>query len=161
MELVAREANVAKATLYTYFKNKDELFIAVAARMARSLLNAVQQALAAPTASLPERLAEAVLAEQRLIFTVVRGSAHAAELFSYTHALAGEIFAELDEDILRLLSEEISTSSKLAPSAEQLARALYLGSTDLCQRCDSWDAAEKELRAFISVHLAGAMALAS
>jgi AcrR family transcriptional regulator len=29
MELVAREANVAKATLYSYFKNKDELFLAV------------------------------------------------------------------------------------------------------------------------------------
>jgi len=27
MELVAREANVAKATLYSYFKNKDELFL--------------------------------------------------------------------------------------------------------------------------------------
>src|ERR1700760_3749028 len=33
MELVAREANVAKATLYSYFKNKDELFLAVCARM--------------------------------------------------------------------------------------------------------------------------------
>src|ERR1700722_14380679 len=35
MELVAREANVAKATLYSYFKNKDELYLAVCARMAR------------------------------------------------------------------------------------------------------------------------------
>jgi AcrR family transcriptional regulator len=42
MELVAREANVAKATLYSYFKNKDELFLAVCARMARLLRGAVE-----------------------------------------------------------------------------------------------------------------------
>jgi len=107
MELVAREANVAKATLYSYFKNKDELFIAVSARMARILLSAVQQALANPAGSLQERLTEAVLAKHRLVFMLVRGSAHAAELFSYTHALAGDIFADLDNDILRLLNHAI------------------------------------------------------
>jgi AcrR family transcriptional regulator len=160
MELVARDANVAKATLYSYFKNKDELFIAVSARMAKILLNAVQQALANPAASLQERLTDAVLAKQRLITTLVRGSPHAAELFSYTHALAGDVFAELDSTILRRLSEAMLTDSRLAPSAEQLARALYLGSADLCRRCETWDAAEKELRAFISVHLAGALAMA-
>src|ERR1700736_4617379 len=45
MELVAREANVAKATLYSYFKNKDELYMAVCARMAGILRGSVEQAL--------------------------------------------------------------------------------------------------------------------
>ena len=52
MEMVAREANVAKATLYSYFKNKDELFIAVSARMARILRGGVEQALAKPDMAL-------------------------------------------------------------------------------------------------------------
>ena len=38
MELVAREANVAKATLYSYFKNKDELYMAVCARDRKSVV---------------------------------------------------------------------------------------------------------------------------
>jgi len=160
MELVAREANVAKATLYSFFKNKDELFIAVSARMANILLNAVQEALADPAASLQDRLTEAVLAKQRLIFTLVRGSPHAAELFSYTHALAGDVFADMDHDILLSLSETLATNPRLAPNAAQLARALYFGSADLSRRCEAWDAAEKELRAFVSVHLAGALAVA-
>jgi AcrR family transcriptional regulator len=159
MELVAREANVAKATLYSYFKNKDELFIAVSARMAKILLSAVQQALANPAASLQERLTDAVLAKQRLIFTLVRGSPHAAELFSYKDALAGDVFAKLDDDILLQLSGTLLTDPRLAPSAEQLARALYFGSADLCRRCETWDASEKELRGFIAVHLAGTLAL--
>jgi AcrR family transcriptional regulator len=160
MELVAREANVAKATLYSYFKNKDELFIAVSARMAKILLSAVQQALANPAGSLQERLTEAVLAKHRLIFTLVRGSPHAAELFSYTHALAGDIFAALDDDILRILSEAILTDSRLAPRAAQLARALYFGTSDLVRRCETMTDAENELRAFMSVHMAGALTLA-
>src|SRR5271154_250740 len=62
MELVAREADVAKATLYSYFKNKDELFLAVCARMARHLRGAVEQALTKPDAALDERLAGGVIA---------------------------------------------------------------------------------------------------
>ena len=90
MELVAREADVAKATLYSHFKNKDELFLAVCARMAGILRASVEQALMKPDAPLDARLTEAVIAKQRPIFALVRGSAHAAELFTYTHSMAGE-----------------------------------------------------------------------
>src|ERR1700744_3039520 len=78
MELVAREANVAKATLYNYFKNKDELYMAVCARMARILRGSVEQALTKPDASLDERLADAVVAKHRPVFALVRGTPHAA-----------------------------------------------------------------------------------
>src|SRR5271166_410049 len=122
MELVAREAKVAKATLYSYFKNKDELFLAVCARMARLLRGAVEQALMKPDASLDARLADAVIAKHRLIFALVRGSAHASELFSYTHSMAGEIFAELDTDILEMLSGAMAGDAELSPNAQQLAR---------------------------------------
>jgi AcrR family transcriptional regulator len=161
MEMVAREANIAKATLYTYFKNKDELFIAVSARMARILRGGVEQALATPDASLDERLTEAVISKHRLIFTLVRKSAHAAELFSYTHAMAGDIFCELDAAILRLLSDAMANDPQFAPNADQLARALYFGSGQLASRCESVAAMEAELRSFSAIHLAGARALAS
>lgn len=160
MELVAREADVAKATLYSYFKNKDELYLAVCGRMARILRGAVEQALLKPDAALDARLVDAVIAKQRPIFSLVRGSAHAAELFSYTHSLAGEIFAELDLSILEMLRAAMLTDPELAPTATQLARALYFGSADLARR--SVDAAEMEIElgAFAATHLAGVRALA-
>src|SRR5712664_913625 len=117
MELVAREANVAKATLYSYFKNKDELYLAVCARMARILRGSVEQALMKPDAPLDERLAEAVVAKHRPIFALVRGSAHAAELFSYTHSMAGEIFTDLDAAILDMLCAAMSEDPELSPNA--------------------------------------------
>ena len=160
MELVAREATVAKATLYSYFKNKDELFLAVCARMARLLRGAVEQALMKPDVPLDARLADAVIAKHRPIFALVRGSAHAAELFSYTHSMAGEIFSDLDAAIIAMLSAAMAEDPELAPNAHQLARALYFGSSDLANRSAAAAEMEVELSAFAATHLAGARALA-
>ena len=160
MELVAREANVAKATLYSYFKNKDELFLAVCARMARLLRGAVEQALMKPDAPLDARLADAVIAKHRTIFTLVRGSAHATELFSYTHSMACEIFTDLDAAILEMLRAAMAEDPELSPNAEQLARALYFGSADLAHRSGTAAEMEGELSAFVATHLAGIRALA-
>ena len=160
MELVAREADVAKATLYSYFKNKDELFLAVCTRMASLLRGAVEQALMKPDTPLDARLSEAVIAKHRMIFTLVRGSAHAAELFSYTHSMAGEIFADLDSSILEMLSAAMAQDPALSPNAKQIARALYFGSGNLANRSESVAEMEAELNAFAATHLAGVRALA-
>jgi TetR/AcrR family transcriptional regulator of autoinduction and epiphytic fitness len=160
MELVAREANVAKATLYSYFKNKDELFLAVCARMANLLRGAVEQALLKPNASLDARLIDAVIAKHRPIFALVRGSAHAAELFTYTHSMAGEIFTNLDAAILEMLRAAMAADAELSPMASHVARALYFGSAELARRSGSAAEMEAELGAFAATHLAGVRALA-
>ena len=160
MELVAREANVAKATLYSYFKNKDELYMAVCARMARILRGSVEAALMKADASLDERLADAVVARHRPVFTLVRGSPYAEELYSYTHSMAGEIFANLDVEMLEMLKKAMAGDPELAPNAEQLARALYYGSAALAKQSESTAQMELELGAFARAHLAGAHALA-
>src|SRR6202000_2786361 len=87
MEMVAREANIAKATLYSFFKNKDELYLAVCARMAQILRGGVEQALANAAAALDVRLTNAVISKHRLVFSLVRKSPHASELFTYTHSM--------------------------------------------------------------------------
>ena len=160
MELVAREANVAKATLYSHFKNKDELFLAVCARMARILRGAVEQALMRPDTPLDVRLAEGVTAKHRSIFALVRASPHAAELFSYTHSMAGEIFRELDSAILDMLRAAMAEDPELAPQAAPLARALYFGSSELAHRSKTAADMELALHDFALTYLAGARAVA-
>ncbi len=160
MEMVAREAKVAKATLYSHFKNKDELFLAVCGRMAGILRGAVEQALTKTGSSLDTRLADAVIAKHRPVFSLVRGSPHAAELFSYTHSMAGEIFAELDRTILEMLRAAMAGDPALAPNSKQLARALYHGSAELARISATAAEMEAEIGAFAAVHLAGVRALA-
>src|ERR1700731_4469417 len=121
MELVAREANVAKATLYNYFKNKDELYMVVCTRMAGILRGSFEQALNKADAPLDARVAEAVIAKHRPVFALVRGTPHAAELFSYSHSMAGEIFANLDLEMLEMLRTAMAADPELGPRAEQLA----------------------------------------
>jgi AcrR family transcriptional regulator len=160
MELVAREAGVAKATLYSYFKSKDELYVAVCERMALLLRTAVEQGLTQPGVRLDARLTDAVIAKHRIVFTLVRGSAHAAELFSYKDVMAGEIFAALDTAILALLTRAMSEDQQLSAHAGRLARALYFGSADLAGRSETAVEMEAELRIFAATHLTGARALA-
>ena len=134
--------------------------LAVCARMARLLQGAVEQALLKPEASLDARLTDAVIAKQRPIFALVRGSAHAAELFSYTHSMAHEIFADLDAVILEMLRAAMAEDSELSPDAIQIARALYFGSGELARRTQTAAEMETELSAFATTHLAGVRALA-
>jgi AcrR family transcriptional regulator len=160
MELVAREANVAKATLYSYFKNKDELYVEVCARMARILRGSVEQALMKPDTALDQRLADAVVAKHRPVFTLVRASPHAAELLTYTHSMAGEIFANLDLEMLDMLRKAVADDPQLGRNAEQVARALYFGSAPLASRSESTAQMEQEVGAFARAYLAGARLLA-
>jgi AcrR family transcriptional regulator len=160
MELVAREANVAKATLYSYFKNKDELYVEVSARMARILRGAVEQALMKPDTALDERLADAVVAKHRPVFTLVRASPHAAELLTYTHSMAGEIFANLDLEMLDMIRKAMAEDPQLGRNAEQVARALYFGSAPLASRSETTAQMEQEVGAFARAYLAGARVLA-
>jgi AcrR family transcriptional regulator len=160
MELVAREANVAKATLYSHFKNKDELYVAVCARMARILRDSVEQALMKPDTPLDDRLADAVVAKHRPVFTLLRASPHAAELLTYTHSMAGEIFANLDLEMQDMFRAAMADDPQLGRNAEQLARALYFGSTPLATRSESTAQMEQEVGAFARAYLAGARVLA-
>jgi AcrR family transcriptional regulator len=160
MEMVAREANVAKATLYSYFKNKDELYIAVCTRMADILRNSVVQALAKPDAPLDERLADAIVAKHLPVFTLVRASPHATELFSYTHSMAGEIFANLDVEMIEMLRAAMAPDPELGPTAEQLARALYFGAASLAMRSETTAQMQLEVGAFARAQLAGTRVLA-
>jgi AcrR family transcriptional regulator len=160
MELVAREANVAKATLYSYFKNKDDLYMAVCARMARILKGSVEQALMKADAPLDERLADAVVAKHRPVFTLVRASPHAAELLSFTHSMAGEIFANLDLEMLDMFRAALAADPELGRNAEQVARALYFGSAPLAGRSESTAQMEGEVGSFARAYLAGARLLA-
>lgn len=161
MEAVARDAAVAKATLYSYFRNKDELFIAVSLRMAEGLRAGFANVLATSEGkTLDERVAAAIMARRGALFTYMASSPHAEDLISHKHQLAGDIFVRADDAMLRLLTTALREDSKLRPSASRLARALFYGSAQLGTHSTSRAGLEADLEAFVATHLAGARALA-
>jgi AcrR family transcriptional regulator len=160
MEAVARDAAVSKATLYSRFRDKDELFLAVCSRMADLTSRTFGDALAAPGQTVDERALSAILAKHRLTFTLVRTSPHAEDLFSNQAQLAGDLFEQADEALVRQLAGVLAEDSALRPSAPQLARALFFAAGELAARSLTMAELESELTAFVTVHLAGARALA-
>jgi AcrR family transcriptional regulator len=160
MEAVARDAAVSKATLYSHFRNKDELFLAVCSRMADLTSRAFCDALAAQHQDVDERVLSAILAKHWLTFTLVRTSPHADDLFSHKAQLAGGLFARADDTMLNRLADVLAEDDVLRTSARQLARAVFFASGELATRSSSEAELESELGAFVRVHLAGARALA-
>jgi AcrR family transcriptional regulator len=160
MEAVARDAAVSKVTLYSRFRNKDELFLAVCSRMAALTSRAFGDALAVPGQAVDQRAVSAVLAKHRLTFTLVRTSPHAEDLFTHKAQLAGDLFERADNALLTQLAAVLAEDSALRPSAPQLARALLFASGELAARSSTMAGLESELEAFVTVHLAGARALA-
>jgi AcrR family transcriptional regulator len=158
MESVAGDAAVSKATLYSHFRNKDELFLAVCSRMATLMTRAFGEALAGEQ-TVDERVLSAILAKHRLTFTLVRASPHAEDLFSHKAKLAGDLFVWADDLMLEQLAATLAEDQTLRASSQRLARALFFGSAELAARSSGMAELESEVGSFIRVHLAGARTL--
>ena len=80
MEGIAREAGVAKATLYSYFPDKEAVFAAVVNRMIAELGAIVDRELDAPGEAWM-RVAAALSAKHRFVYAQLEHSPHAHELY--------------------------------------------------------------------------------
>jgi AcrR family transcriptional regulator len=159
MEAVAREAAVAKATLYSYFRDKDALFVAVSSRMAAMLRKAFADELGASGKTLDQRVADAIVGRYRAGWEYQR-SPHGEELVSHKYQLAAHHFTQAIAAMMAQLEAVLRQDPALAPDAPRLARAVFYGSGELAARSDSLAALEGDIAAFVVTHLAGARALA-
>jgi AcrR family transcriptional regulator len=158
MEAVAAEARVAKATLYSYFRDREALFAAVAERLAATLLEAFGAGLAESGGPRrpDERIAAALVAKHRLVFALVHGSPHARELLSEKERLAPTPFEEADARMIAQLEAVLARDGALSARAGATARALFWGAAGLAEHAAGADALAAEIRDFVCVHLRGA-----
>jgi AcrR family transcriptional regulator len=159
MEAVARDAQVSKATLYGHFKNKDELFHGVCARLATLFVRAFTEALAAPGQTVDERAFGALFAKHRLNLTLIQRSPHAAE-FSLNASLAADVFERAEVEKVRALTITLREDPTLRPIADELARTLFSGARGIVADSATVDVLEEELGRFVALVLAGARATA-
>jgi AcrR family transcriptional regulator len=97
MEAIAQEAGVAKATAYAYFDNKEAVFGAVCAEIAKGLEEAADAA--AREAKTPELAVRAsLLAKFTRLYEAVHASPHAKELVE-----ASQVEDEVDRARARYL----------------------------------------------------------
>ncbi|HMM13322.1 MAG TPA: TetR/AcrR family transcriptional regulator [Parvibaculum sp.] len=106
MEDIAQAANVAKGTLYLYFKSKDELFEALARQLGERI-EANLKAAAARDTSAEDKIFALLDAKLGFIYRWVLSSPHAAEFIDSKHKLSGDVFEPVDRSFRAALTKTL------------------------------------------------------
>lgn len=118
MEAIARQAGVAKPTLYKYFSDKDAVFEAVANGVFTDMRKTAEKAMTG-SGDASERVARALGAKHKIIFKMLEGSPHAAELYAAPKVTNNSALVELENWMLSTITEALladghSDAQKLA-----------------------------------------------
>ncbi len=107
---IAREAEIAKGTVYLSFKSKEEIFRALCESLAQRVETDAAAA-AALDAPLENRLAAILEAKFGLYFDLVKRSPHAAELMDSKNRLSADVFTASEKKYARILRETIDAAT--------------------------------------------------
>ena len=108
---IAREARIAKGTVYLYFKSKEEIFRALCQQLLDAMLAAAEEARQS-TGPVEQRLRRLIAAKFDSLFELVHRSPHARELIDAKNQLSGDIFSQVDRRYLRLLSAAMNDAAE-------------------------------------------------
>ncbi len=115
---IAREAEIAKGTVYLSFASKEEIFRALAESLLQRIDAAVRE-VRAGSGPIDARLLGVLEAKFGLFFETVHNSAHAAELMDSKNRLSAEMFDSADRSYMKMLREMIAEAARrgeLSPS---------------------------------------------
>ena len=127
MDDIARAADMSRPALYLLFRNKSEIYRAIAATVIEDSLVKADRALASP-AAFGERLMKMVDDCLIAMMRMIAASPHGSEMLEMKGSLAGDLAADwrrrLAERLTRAIDEEAARSGAALPSGGVSARAL-------------------------------------
>jgi AcrR family transcriptional regulator len=127
MALIAREAGVAKPTLYAYFRDKDALYAGVCTLVGEQILAAARDAAASP-APIPRRVTGVLAAKFGAVFELVQTSPYSQELLNPPSAAARAAIEAADAAFRREVGALIASAVR---SGELDLGALHVPETGL------------------------------
>lgn len=108
MEAIAREARIAKPTLYAYFPDKESVYGAILEGLTAELRTAFRKAIAAE-GSAADRIGHALAGKYQIIADLLAGSPHASELYSdeerHVKAELQGLESDMEAAVVRCLSD--------------------------------------------------------
>ena len=107
MEAIAREARIAKPTLYAYFPDKDAVFRAVVETLIAGWRQDFLIALHGD-GDIVQRVGAALTAKHKAAMRLLEGSPHADELYGEHDRLTASQFRNFDADLQMSLEGELS-----------------------------------------------------
>ena len=142
MEALAREAGVAKGTLYAQFADKDAVIGAVIDEMLVELGAAFADGMAGE-GSAAERVGAALAGKYGVVARALEGSPHADEVFDAHHR-----FAQRFEALERKTESEVAAALTAAGAAEpaMLARVVVGAANGVARQMAGAEAVERAIR---------------
>lgn len=141
MEAIARQAQVAKPTLYAHYPDKDAVYAALLGMMLTEKHAAFAAALAGPGTAI-ERVTAALIAKYRVLAATLENSPHAEELI-HAHHRAEALLANSEAEIGRTLAAVLAEAGIAEP--ERLARLMIDASFGLVRERGSVPEADMAL----------------
>ena len=146
MEAIAKEARVAKPTLYKYYGDRSAVFSALVTDLLVELHGRFSAALNGP-GSAGERIAAALVAKYAAVTEFMAGSPHADELYNEHDRLAAPQVAvaeaEADAAVVRVLREAG------VKDAESVARVLIGGAYGIFRKARAGDEIEPAVQMLV------------
>jgi len=165
MEDIARELGISRASLYSYFENKDEIFRSVSLHLHEEALTAAEKSLAGEWRSenVSEKLVGALLARHLPFHGEQFQSSHAAELQDEYSRLCGDVVIQSNMTFQMLLSRALNQASRDTLidlnsrnlEAEQVAELLNFGVAGLKRAADKPGVFESRVGQFVKIFMCG------
>ena len=114
MEALAREAGVAKGTLYAHFSDKDAVFDGVVADLLVELAAAFDRGMLSDGA-IAERVGAALAGKYGVIARAIEGSPHSAEILEAHHRFAPRV-AAFDQRVEREVAAALAKAGVVDPA---------------------------------------------
>lgn len=151
MDDVAKATGMSRPALYLQFKNKGEIYQAIASEMMGRALKQAQAALDGP-GQIDDRLFAAIKAGILDPMDVLSSTAHGAELLDMKHQLAGDVIANWRSKKAAMIAatlDESGVAKAKGFAGEKLADILLDGIDGLKMRATSASEREDGARALV------------
>jgi AcrR family transcriptional regulator len=134
MEAIAREAGVAKPTLYSYFPDKDAVFRAIVEDLMAAVLTGFNAALHGQGDAV-SRVGAALAAKYKTIARLLEGSPHAEELYSEHERSAAAMVRQVEQQVERAIAEVLAAAG--IDRSRQLTQLLLAGAYGIGRKATS------------------------
>lgn len=165
MEDIAKETGVSRPSLYSHFKNKDEVFRSLSVQLHENALSESERFLSADPNKVPleERLEAALAAKLGGVMTFGDESPHGNEICDEANRLCGDIVLDASSRFQAMLHDALKAANRAGeiklggsrPSPRAAAELLHLGAYGLIRGAADSMTFYERLRNFVQIYVAG------
>jgi len=146
MEAIARDAQVAKPTLYSYFSDKETVFSAVAERLFGRLREVCATAFAVE-GDATSRIVRALSDKHVFVRQLLADSPHAEELSGSSRNINGPALADLDGWIVGRIAHALAAEGHA--DAQQIAELLFASADGIASHAKRAEDVEPAIRLLV------------